>query len=112
MLLSKMTEDINNLKSLLERLRGENKILLAYLYGSYAKGLQHKRSDIDLAIYLNTFDKKERMDILDAIQMTSDKHIELLMLDDTEESPFIVQEALKGIPLVEPDLEALYSVSH
>lgn len=106
-----MTDDIKALRDLLSRLKIEGKIMLAYLYGSYASNLQHKRSDIDLALYLNTDDKKEREDIIDAILMLSDKQISILMLDDKDESPFIIQEALKGMPLIDPDIETLYSVA-
>lgn len=105
-------EDIKTLRDLLNSLREEGKIKLAYLYGSYASNTQHNRSDIDLALYLSTDDVNERDAIIDSILMTSDKQIEVLMLDDRDESPFIIQEALKGIPLTEPDLETLYIVSH
>lgn len=107
-----MTEDVKVLRDLLNKLKKEGKIMLAYLYGSYASNLQHKRSDIDLALYLNTDDKKEREDIIDAILMSSDRQIGILMLDDEDESPFIIQEAIKGIPLIDPDIETLYSVAH
>lgn len=105
-------DDIEILKDVLTRLKDEGKVLLAYLYGSYAKGLKHSRSDIDLAVYLNTFDEKEAIEIIDAVLMSAERHVEILRLDDEDESPFIIQEALKGIPLVEPDMEALYKVSH
>jgi predicted nucleotidyltransferase len=105
-------EEINSLKQVLNNLRNQNKILLAYLYGSYAARLQHKRSDIDLAVYLDTRDEKEAIEIIDTILMSTDATIEILRLDDEEESPFIIQKALKGIPLVEPDMEAFYKVSH
>jgi uncharacterized protein len=36
----------------------------------------------------------------------------ILLLDDQDESPFVVQETLKGIHLVDPDLEILYHSSH
>ncbi len=106
-----MSEDIKNLSNVLNRLKQTDKILLANLYGSYASGKEHTRSDIDLAIYLNARDEKEREDIIDEILMFSDRPIEILMLDSEDESPFIVQESLKGIPLVEPDMEALYKVA-
>ncbi|MBI4685240.1 MAG: nucleotidyltransferase domain-containing protein [Nitrospirae bacterium] len=108
----KIPEEIKSLKGLLDKLKKERKILLAYLYGSYAGERQHKRSDIDLAVYLSAADEKERTNILDSILMTSDKQINILMLDDEDESPFVIQEALKGIPLIDPDLEMLYSVAH
>jgi len=103
------------LKPVIERLqalKNEGKVLLAYLYGSYKTGTQHARSDIDLALYLNAVGEKEEMEVIDHILMASDKEIGILRLDDEDESPFIVQEALKGIPIVEPDLEAYYKVAH
>ncbi len=105
------SHEINALKAVLEEFRKQGKILLAYLYGSYTKGMSHKRSDIDLAIYLNTADESETIEIIDAVLMTSERPIEILRLDDEDESPFIIQEALKGVPLVEPDTETLYKVA-
>lgn len=108
----KDNKEIRVLRAVLERLREDKKVLLAYLYGSYAAGLQHKRSDIDIAVFLNTTDEKERAEIIDTILMATDRQIEILRLDDEDESPFIIQKALKGIPLIEPDMETLYKVVH
>jgi predicted nucleotidyltransferase len=49
-----MTADreISLLKECLEELKREGKVLVAVLYGSYAKCVPHGRSDIDLALYL------------------------------------------------------------
>ncbi len=106
-----MDKDLENLKKILGRLKEEGKISLAYLYGSYASGSQHKRSDIDLAIYLNSRDENRRIEIIDEILMSTDRSIDLLLLDDEDESPFVIQKALKGIPLVEPDDEILYMLA-
>lgn len=100
------------LQVLLNKLKENGKLLLAYLYGSYAKGTAHIRSDIDLALYLNTTSEQERSEIIDSILMASDKQINILLLDDEDESPFVVQEALKGKPLVDPNLSVLYKVAH
>jgi predicted nucleotidyltransferase len=108
----KWPKEIEILKGVMENFKKNGKILLAYLYGSYTTGLRHGRSDIDLAIYLNTRGEKEAIDVIDAILMSVDKKIEILRLDDEDESPFIIQEALKGIPLIEPDMEILYDVAH
>jgi predicted nucleotidyltransferase len=107
-----MDKDLENLKKILGRLKEEGKISLAYLYGSYASGSQHERSDIDLAIYLNSRDENRRIEIIDEILMSTDKSIELLLLDDEDESPFVIQKALKGIPLIEPDSETFYMLAH
>ncbi len=104
--------EIANLKKVLEELKKQKKISLAYLYGSYSKGIQHSRSDIDLAVYINTDDEKEAIETIDLILMASNRPVHILRLNDEEESPFIIQEALRGIPLVEPDREILYKVAH
>lgn len=108
----KETSEIDTLKTVLEDLKKRGRILLAYLFGSYRTGTQHRRSDIDLAIYFNTDDEKEVAEIIDKILMSTERTVEILRLDDEDESPFIIQEALKGIPLIEPDMETLYRVAH
>jgi len=107
-----MDKDLENLQKILGRLKEKGEISLAYLHGSYASGSQHKRSDIDLAVYLNSRDEKRRIEIIDEILMSADRHIDLLLLDDEDESPFVIQKALKGIPLIEPDNETFYMLAH
>jgi predicted nucleotidyltransferase len=107
-----VNEDLDILKKLLMKLRAEGKIVIAILYGSYAKGVPHKRSDIDLALYIKAKDEREEMEIIDSIFMAIDREISILRLDDEDESPFVIQEALKGVHLVDADKEILYSVSH
>jgi predicted nucleotidyltransferase len=104
--------EIDLLKEVLRKLRAEEKVLIAILYGSYAKGTSHRRSDIDLALYIKARDENEEIEIIDKILMTLKRDISILRLDDEDESPFVVQEALKGIHLVEPDEEILYEVGH
>ena len=104
--------DIERLKSVLIQLRNEGKVTLAILFGSRVHGGQHERSDIDLAVYLRADGEREQTETVDRILMSTDRHIDILRLDDDEESPFIVQEALKGVHLVEPDKQRLSEVSH
>lgn len=103
--------EIQKIKEVLEELRKEGTVLLAYLYGSFVRGTQHYHSDIDIAVYLNTESEEATIEAIDRILMASDRDVEILMLNDEDESPFVVQEALKGISLVEPDVETLYRVS-
>ncbi len=105
-----MNED--QLLQLLEKCHYQGSLKVALLFGSYARGEEHSRSDIDLAIYLKPADPEEEMALIDEILMSSDKQIGILRLDDEEESPFIVQEALKGTHLVEPDQDILYDLYH
>ena len=85
---------------------------MAVLYGSYAHGTPHGRSDIDLALYLAAREEDDESDTIDEILMSTDRQISILRLDDEDESPFVIQEALKGIHLVEPDMQALHRVYH
>jgi uncharacterized protein (UPF0332 family) len=98
------------IQAVLERLRTENKVLVAVLYGPYSEGIPRARPSIDIGICMKTDDEAERMDIVDGIRaaVKDGTHVSILYLNDTDESPFVVQEALAGIHLVEPDMDALY----
>lgn len=100
------------LMAVLQKLKDRGILKMALLFGSYAQGEAHCRSDIDLALFLDTADPEKEMAAVDDILMASDKEIGILRLDDEEESPFLVQAALKGKHLVEPDEETLYAVFH
>jgi uncharacterized protein len=87
-------------------------VLIAVLSGSCASRGAHARSDFQLAVYLRAADPQDEVAIIDQILMSTAKEISILRLDDEDESPFAIQEALKGIHLVGPDMETLYAVSH
>ncbi len=42
----------HNVESIIKVLENEKDILFAYLFGSYARGTQDEKSDIDIAVYL------------------------------------------------------------
>ncbi|MCF6149112.1 MAG: nucleotidyltransferase domain-containing protein [Candidatus Kuenenia sp.] len=104
--------ELTPLKETLQELKKEGKVLVALLYGSYARGIPHVRSDIDLAVSLSAKDMEEEVEIIDKILMSTKKDVSILRLDDEDESPFVIQEALKGIHLIEPDSDTLYKVAH
>jgi len=104
--------DLSDLKACLMKHHREGKILLAVLYGSYAHGNPHGRSDIDLGLCLAPLSGDEEIRMIDEILMSTDRQISILRLDDEDESPFVVQEALRGKHLLEPDNETLYRVQH
>jgi uncharacterized protein len=108
----KADHDLEVVKKCLQELRDRGKVLIAVLFGSQANGAAHARSDIDLGLYLPAMDQNEEVEISDKILMCSEIPISILRLDDDDESPLIVQEALKGVHLIEPDREALYAVYH
>ena len=101
-----------NLLKIVEKFHQQGPLKIALLFGSYARGEAHARSDIDLALYLKSSGPEEEMALIDEILMASEKQISILRLDDDEESPFIVQEALKGRHLIEPDPDILYGLYH
>lgn len=109
----KIDYKIESLIPVLRKLRSEDKILVALLYGSYSKGTNHSLSDIDIGLYINTRNQDETIDVIDAVRMAmkDDTEVSILFLNDKDESPFIVQEALKGIHLVDPDIDTLYEVA-
>lgn len=104
--------ELESLRDILRKFKQEDKIKIALLYGSYARGAPHKRSDIDLALFIRAENKEEEMEIIDKILMSVERDISILRLDDEDESPFVIKEALKGIHFVEPDIDILYEVSH
>ena len=105
-----MNED--QLLQLLEKFHKKGSMKIALLFGSHARGEAHARSDIDLAIFLLASGPEEEMALIDEILMSSDKQINILRLDDDEESPFVVQDALKGRHLIEPEPDTLYALYH
>lgn len=67
----------------------KQEILMAYLYGSYAKGTPHSRSDIDVAIYLknrvddNKYPYGYRAEIITSlIKLLGTNKIDLIILND------------------------------
>jgi len=105
-------KELSLLIEVIRKLQSEGKILVAVLFGSYAFGNPHKRSDIDLAIYFGEISEAEKIDVIDTILMSVEKDVNILKLNDEDESPFIIQEALKGIHLIEPDKNSLYNAAH
>ena len=54
-------KELRSLKEVLIKLRDEGKVLIALLYGSCAKGIPHRRSDIDLAVFIKITNKEEEI---------------------------------------------------
>jgi predicted nucleotidyltransferase len=59
--LLKLLEKNPKLRGIIERIQKDNRIKMAVLFGSYAKGIAKPESDID--IYINTQDEKIKRDI-------------------------------------------------
>lgn len=59
---------------------GENSILLAFIFGSEAKGLEGEDSDLDIAVFLKNKDEEDRI-WLEFSKLT-DREIDLIILND------------------------------
>jgi predicted nucleotidyltransferase len=53
------------------------KIHIAVLFGSFANGFPHARSDIDIAVYFNAADPEEGTDLIDRILMSSERDVSI-----------------------------------
>lgn len=104
----------NELKQLVQtllELKSTGDIRLALLFGSFADNTQHCRSDIDVALALSPDSLDQEISIMDRILMSAERQVSILRLDDQDESPFVVQAALKGVHLVEPDQDRYYQIA-
>jgi len=79
--------EIQPLVDRLVRLRAAGGLQVAMLYGSYAKGTAHARSDIDLALALTPADAAAELSIVDELLMSVDREVSILRLDDPMNRP-------------------------
>jgi hypothetical protein len=84
------------IKLLKEYFEKQPEVLLAFVFGSYAKGFAMKESDFDLGIYLS--DKKLENKISSQATRILEKNIDLILLNEAPAS--LISNILKtGIPL-------------
>lgn len=72
---------------------------MAFLFGSFAKGYETKRSDVDVAVHFNQETTVDRIVRITAdLEKLLDKDVDLLVLND---SPAVLSwTAIRGIPLL------------
>lgn len=85
---------LNIVKKYVEKITKEFTITAVYLFGSYAKGTEHKDSDIDVAIILDS-----NSDVIDLM-------VELMMLTENidlriEPHPIKVKDFEEGNPFID-----------
>ncbi len=104
---TKYPRDIERLRETLGRLKNQGKILMALVCGTLANRTTLPRWDLHLAIFMNAEDKTQELSIVEEILRNSPRDVFILRLDDEQEPPMLVREALRGIHLVEPDQATL-----
>jgi len=66
----------SNLLTLAPQIFGNYPVLFAYLYGSYATGLVHPFSDLDIAIYVNKISRRQYLDLELSLALEIDERLE------------------------------------
>jgi len=61
-------DDIKIIESQLPKICSDYDVIAAYLYGSFATGEQHSKSDVDIAIYFKDYSLKKLLEISRRIQ--------------------------------------------
>lgn len=86
---------IDELKFLFEK---EKDIVLAFLFGSFAKNREILESDVDIGIYLDKeWDLEKIHKLWNRIERIVERNVDLIILNEAR--PTIAWEALRGIPL-------------
>lgn len=80
------------LREIATELFGKTPVLFAYLYGSYAKGLSHRFSDLDLGIYAEDLDLKSPLDLELSLALLIDEKLNHAMQSEVR--------VLNHLPLV------------
>jgi hypothetical protein len=72
MLMSELKQKLHEIAPMIF---GETPVLFAYLYGSYAKGLSHRFSDLDVGIYVEGLDMKASLDLELMLSLSIDEDL-------------------------------------
>jgi len=88
----------NDIKRLQNYFAGQKDVLAVYLYGSFAKGMTHKRSDLDIAVLFNTSIKTydrlgEIINALYDLKLPGEPDVRNIDLDD---SPVYLMNVIQG----------------
>lgn len=93
-------KEIKRLKEYFEK---REDVLMAFIFGSYAKGREMEESDFDVAVYLKENEKEKQDDIwLRVSRIIDNKEVDLVCLNEAPAT--LVSSVFKtGIPLVVKD---------
>jgi len=95
----KLTQKIKLLKKYFSK---REDVLIAFVFGSYAKGCEIPESDFDLAIYLKQPSTKSEEEIYSEVSDIVEKNVDLVCLNDAPAS-LISNIFRTGIPLIVKD---------
>lgn len=93
---SQRKSEIKKLKSVIVRILKKHDVLRAGIFGSYARGEQHKRSDVDILI---KFDGRKRKSLFDLVHIENElkdalhKKVDLLTYKSL--SPYLKERILR-----------------
>lgn len=91
----------------------KEKIIMAFLFGSFAKGKNWKNSDVDIAVYLKDYSENEIIKLWNELEDLLKKDVDLIILNTCK--PLIAWEALRGEKILIKDhnlyLDLLLNVS-
>jgi predicted nucleotidyltransferase len=94
------------LATLIQTLRTQPNVRLAALFGSAARGEQSAGSDLDIAVSFRRDDHQARADLAELLERASGRSVQLVSLDQAEESPLLLADLLHdGRVLVDRDGE-------
>lgn len=106
------TDNLEIIKILKEYFEGRDNVLMAFLFGSYARGIQHRESDVDIAVYFKPksgyleweeFDTKYEAEdtIWLDVERLLKQNVDLIVLNRARST--IAQSAINGIPIIIKD---------
>lgn len=93
------------LETLKDFFKDKDYILMAFLFGSAAKGKQTKESDIDIAVYLKNYDESMVYSLWNQLEDLLKRDVDLIILNNANAT--IAWEAIRGQKIVIKD-EQLY----
>jgi predicted nucleotidyltransferase len=87
-----------------EELRTEPSVRLAVLFGSSARGRQHRRSDVDLLVELDDPSRDRLARLEEQLSSAADREVRLVFAREAQASPGLLADALRdGRVLVDRD---------
>lgn len=78
-----------------EELRKEPSVRLAVLFGSSARGHEHRRSDIDLLVELDTPSRDRLAGLEERLSSAAGREVQLVSARDAQASPGLLADALR-----------------